>query len=207
MAPLPASPRLGFFVSHRGSNMRAIVAACQAGALKAEPALLISNNRNSAALAWASENALPAYHLSPKSEGGEDALDRAHLETLSSAGVDLIILAGYMRKIGPKVLQAYKNRILNIHPSLLPKHGGQGMYGHHVHEAVIAAGETESGVTVHLVDGDYDTGPIVAQAEVPVMPNDTPDDLAKRVLATEHKFFTETLTRIVSGEIDLDALA
>lgn len=206
MAPLPHRPRLGFFVSHRGSNMRAIVAACQNGAVQAEPALLISNNRNSAALAWAKETRLPCRHLSPKSEGGEEALDEAHLTALRDAEVDLIILAGYMRKIGPQVLQAYKNRILNIHPSLLPKYGGQGMYGHHVHEAVIAAGDADSGVTVHLVDGEYDTGPIVAQARVPVMEGDAPDDLAARVLVREHTFFAETLGRIVSGAIDLDSL-
>lgn len=206
MAPLPNRPRLGFFVSHRGSNMRAIVAACQNGALAADPALLISNNRSSAALAWAAENDLPAVHLSPKSAGGEEALDQAHLDALRDADVDLIILAGYMRKIGPKVLSTYRNRILNIHPSLLPKHGGQGMYGHYVHEAVIAAGEAESGVTVHLVDGDYDTGPIVAQATVPVMSGDSPDDLAARVLKREHTFFAETLSRVVSANIDLDSL-
>lgn len=206
MAPLPQRPRLGFFVSHRGSNMRAIVAACHDGKVQADPALLISNNRNSAALAWADETDLPCHHLSPKSEGGEDALDEAHLRALKSAQVDLIILAGYMRKIGPKVLETYKNRILNIHPSLLPKYGGQGMYGHHVHEAVIAAGDAESGVTVHLVDGDYDTGPIVSQARVPVVEGDSPDDLAARVLKREHTFFAETLGRIVSGAIDLDSL-
>jgi phosphoribosylglycinamide formyltransferase-1 len=111
-----------------------------------------------------------------------------------------------MRKIGPKVLSAFSNRILNIHPALLPKYGGQGMYGHHVHEAVVANRESESGVTVHLVDGEYDTGPIVAQATVPVLPADTPDDVAARVLVQEHLFFSETLIRIVSGEIDLDAL-
>jgi phosphoribosylglycinamide formyltransferase-1 len=186
--------------------MRAIVSACQTGALAADPALLISNNRSSAALSWAAENGLPHVHLSPKSSGSEESLDQAHLDKLQEAGADLIILAGYMRKIGPKVLSAFSNRILNIHPALLPKYGGQGMYGHHVHEAVVANRESESGVTVHLVDGEYDTGPIVAQATVPVLPADTPDDVAARVLVQEHLFFSETLIRIVSGEIDLDAL-
>lgn len=206
MTQLPQRPRLGFFVSHRGSNMRAIVSACQAGDLNAEPAILISNNRNSAALVWAAKNDLAHFHLSPKSTGSDEALDQAHLDALVDANVDLIILAGYMRKIGPKVLSAFSNRILNIHPALLPKYGGQGMYGSHVHEAVIANREAESGVTVHLVDGEYDTGPIVAQAEVPVLPADTPKDLAARVLAQEHQFFSETLVRVVSGEINLDDL-
>lgn len=206
MASLPTRPRLGFFVSHRGSNMRAIAAACQSGQLDAVPALLISNNKSSAALSWAAENNLLHYHLSPKNTGSEDFLDQAHLEALQAAEIDLIVLAGYMRKIGPKVLKAYSNRILNIHPALLPKYGGQGMYGSHVHEAVIANKESESGVTVHLVDGDYDTGPIVDQATVPVLPNDTADDLAARVLKQEHRFFSETIGRIVSGEINLDQL-
>ena len=207
MTRLPQRPRLGFFVSHRGSNMRAIVEACRTRRLNAEPALLISNNRSSAALTWAEETGLPHCFLNPKSEGSEDALDQAHLAALKEAKIDLVILAGYMRKIGPRVLTAYHRRILNIHPALLPKYGGQGLFGHHVHEAVISAGESESGVTVHLVDGDYDTGPVVAQARVPVLQGDSPDDLAARVLKTEHKFFSETLARIVSGEIDLDSLA
>ncbi|MBT5242436.1 MAG: phosphoribosylglycinamide formyltransferase [Rhodospirillaceae bacterium] len=186
--------------------MRTIVAASQDGTLKADLALLVSNNRTSAALEWAAENGLPHLHLSPRTVSSEDALDQAHLDALKEAKVDLIVLAGYMRKIGPKVLTAYANRILNIHPALLPKYGGQGMYGGRVHEAVIANGDSESGVTVHLVDGEYDTGPVVAQAKVPVLPNDTADELAKRVLAQEHRLYTDTLIRIVAGEINLDAL-
>ena len=200
MALLPQRPRLGFFVSHRGSNMRAIVSACKAGGLNAEPAVLISNNRNSAALVWAAENDLAHIHLSPKSASSDEALDQAHLDALVNANVDLVILAGYMRKIGTKVLSAFSNRILNIHPALLPMYGGQG------HKAVIANRETESGVTVHLVDDDYDTGAVVGQAKVPVLPADTPEDLGARVLAQEHLFFSETLIRIVSGEINLDDL-
>ena len=206
MAHLPERPRLGFFVSHRGSNMRAIFDACQDRRVHAEPALLISNNKSSAALAWAEVVCLSHINLSPTGAGSEEALDEAHLEALQNADVDLIILAGYMRKIGPLVLAAYANRILNIHPALLPKYGGQGMYGHHVHDAVIAARETESGVTVHLVDGSYDTGPIVDQTTVPVESDDTTETLAARVLKSEHSFFSETLARIISGDIDLDSL-
>lgn len=206
MASLPARPRLGFFVSHRGSNMRAIVAACDDGQVRADPALLISNNGSSAALSWAADRGMPHVHLSPKTSGSEEALDEAHVGALQEAGVDLVILAGYMRKIGPKVLSAYANRILNIHPALLPKYGGQGMYGQRVHDAVLAAGERESGATVHLVDGDYDTGPIVAQAKVPIQAGDTPETLAARVLKVEHTLFPETLARIASGDIDLESL-
>ena len=186
--------------------MRAIVDACNDGRVRAEPAILISNNKSSKALEWAKDAQLRHVHLSPKSEGSEQALDTAHLEVLQEAQVDLIVLAGYMRKIGPLVLQTYANRILNIHPALLPRYGGQGMYGHYVHEAVIAAGDAESGVTVHLVDSEYDTGPIVDQARVPVYAGDTAETLAARVLKVEHRFFPETIARIVSGKIDLDSL-
>ncbi len=206
MSSLPDNPRLGFFVSHRGSNMRAIVDACQDGRIQAEPALLISNNRNSAALAWAADTGLAHVHLSAKAAGSEEALDTAHVEALQGEQVDLVVLAGYMRKIGPQMIATYPNRILNIHPALLPKYGGQGMYGHHVHEAVIASGDAESGVTVHVVDGSYDTGPIVAQTKVPVEDGDTPETLAARVLKEEHHFYPATIARIVARDIDLDAL-
>jgi phosphoribosylglycinamide formyltransferase-1 len=116
---------------------------------------------------------------------------------------DLIILAGYMRKLGSMTLAEYKGRILNIHPALLPKHGGQGMYGRAVHEAVLAAHEQETGVTIRLVDAEYDQGAIVAQARVPVLDMDTVETLAQRVLETEHRFPVETLARIARGELVL----
>jgi len=142
-----------------------------------------------------------------KTTGSEEALDAAHVDVLRDADIDLVILAGYMRKIGPKLIEAYPNRILNIHPALLPKYGGKGMYGKNVHEAVIAGGDTESGVTVHLVDGGYDTGPTVAQKRVPVHKGDTVETLAARVLSEEHRLYSTTIERIASGEIDLDALS
>ena len=119
--------------------------------------------------------------------------------------VDVIILAGYMKKLGMKTLSRFEGRVLNIHPALLPKFGGKGMYGMNVHEAVIAAGEKESGVSIHIVDADYDTGPVIAQARVPVEPTDTAEILAARVLRQEHKFFPETLQNIVDGKITLHA--
>ena len=125
------------------------------------------------------------------------------LEALRDAKIDLVILAGYMKKIGPKTLVAFSNRILNIHPALLPKHGGQGMYGLRVHEAVIAAGETESGATVHLIDAEYDEGPILQQITVPVLLDDTPETLQKRVLEKEHFLYPDTLAKIARSEIKL----
>jgi phosphoribosylglycinamide formyltransferase 1 len=112
-----------------------------------------------------------------------------------------------MRKLGPVTLAAYRNRVLNIHPALLPAFGGKGFYGERVHSAVLAAGARESGPTVHLVDAQYDQGPIVAQKRVPVLEGDTAETLAARVLEQEHVLYAETLQRIATGELDLDAAA
>ncbi len=207
MPPLPARPRIGFLASHNGTNMRVIVAAMRAGALNADPAVLISNNAGSTAIAWAGENNVPWAHLSAKVTGSDEATDAAIAETLKSHGADLIVLAGYMRKLGPATLKAYHRRILNVHPALLPKFGGQGMYGAFVHEAVLKAGERETGATIHIVDGEYDHGPVVMQATVPVEPGDTAQTLAARVQAREQALYPDVLRKIISGEIDLDRLA
>jgi len=119
------------------------------------------------------------------------------LQTLQNAETDIIFLAGYMKKIAPSILQKYKGCIFNIHPSFLPKYGGVGMYGINVHKAVIEAGETETGITIHRVDPEYDTGEIVAQCTVPVLASDTAETLAARVLEREHSFLAETLSMIV----------
>ena len=196
--------RLGFMASHGGTNMQAIIDACTGGALNAAPAVVISNNSRSMALVRARGAGVPGYHLSGKTHADPD---RAVLEALRTHDVDIVILAGYMKKLGPLTLEHYRRRVLNIHPALLPKFGGQGMYGSAVHEAVLAAGEKVTGVTIHLVDECYDHGPTVAQCQVPVLRGDTVDKLAQRVLAREHEFFVETLKGIEAGEIDLDRVA
>ena len=191
--------KLGFLASHGGSNMQAIVAACRAGVLEAEPCAVVSNNSKSGALARAWEQQIAAYHLSEKTHPG--ALDEAILKVMRRHGVEVVCLAGYMKKLGAGILAAYAGRILNIHPALLPKYGGQGMYGMRVHEAVLAAGESESGATIHLVeDGEYDQGRILAQEVVPVEAGDTPELLQRRVLAVEHQLYAATLQRIARGE-------
>ena len=199
-----STPRLGFLASHNGTNMRAVVAACRDGRLAATPALLISNNHDSTALAWAAGSGLAAMHISAKTAGSEEQADAAITEGLRAQDVDLIVLAGYMRKLGPRTLAAFPRRILNAHPALLPKFGGQGMYGLHVHAAVLAARETETGVTIHVVDAVYDHGTVLAQDHVPVIPGDTPEALASRVQAREQTLFPIVLQRIISGEINLD---
>jgi len=194
---------LAFLASHNGSNMQAVIDACKSGILLAHPCLVISNNSDSQALARARREAIPALHLSAKIHPDPDQLDLAMLQAFTEHHTDLIILAGYMKKLGSRTLAAYQGRILNIHPALLPKYGGQGMYGRFVHEAVLKAGEKETGVTIHLVDEHYDHGKILAQARVQVEENDTVETLSARVLDREHSFLVETLRRIISGEIDI----
>lgn len=195
--------RLGFLASGRGSNMQAIIEACKNGKIKAEPVVVISNNATAGALEIARRESIPAFHLSNQTHPDPDLLDQAITETLQHHHADLVILAGYMKKIGPALLGAYRNRIINIHPSLLPKFGGQGMYGIHVHEAVLAAGEKTTGATVHLVEGEYDSGRILKQREVKVMPDDTPESLAARVLEAEHTLYADVLKDIIGGKIIL----
>jgi phosphoribosylglycinamide formyltransferase-1 len=194
---------IGFLASHGGSNMQAIIDACKSGKLRATPAVVISNNSDSGAIQRAITEGVPYYYLSGKTHTGPGELDEAILNTFLRHHVDIIVLAGYMKKLGPKTLSHFRGHILNIHPALLPKFGGVGMWGIHVHEAVIAAGEKESGVSIHFVDENYDTGKIIAQTRVPVMPDDTPETLAARVLVQEHILYPATLQRIVTGEIPL----
>jgi phosphoribosylglycinamide formyltransferase 1 len=197
-----ATLHLGFLASHGGSNMQAIIDACKDGGLRAKPCVVISNNSDSMALQRAKNEGIPGHHVSSHTHPG-DAEDREILRVLRLHGVDTVILAGYMKRLGPATLAAYRGRILNIHPALLPKFGGQGMYGRHVHEAVLAAGERVTGVTVHAIDERYDTGPILNQCRVPVESGDTVETLSARVLKQEHRLYVETLQMISEGKIML----
>ena len=182
--------------------MQAIIDAVNAARLHAIPCVVISNNSDSLALARARAEGIPAYHLSTRTHPEADSLDEAILQALLAHNTKVVVLAGYMKKLGPQTLRHFHGRILNIHPALLPKYGGQGMYGRHVHEAVLAAGERITGVTVHLVDDEYDHGAIIAQCEVPVCADDTVETLAERVLQREHTFYVETLQQISEGKIE-----
>ncbi|MBI2162750.1 MAG: phosphoribosylglycinamide formyltransferase [candidate division NC10 bacterium] len=197
-----ATLHLGFLASHGGSNMQAIIDACKDGRLDARPCVVISNNSDSMALQRARNEGIPCYHISGATHPGS-AEDEEILRVLRRHVVDTVILAGYMKQLGPITLNAYRGRILNIHPALLPKFGGKGMYGKRVHEAVLAAGERVTGVTIHIIDENYDTGPIINQCQVPVLPGDTADSLAARVLKHEHRLYVETLQKISDGRIRL----
>ena len=177
--------KLGFLASHGGSAARHLVAACRTGKLDAVPVALVSNNSRSPALAWAREAGLLAAHLSSAKFPDPDDLDDQITRFLVDAGADTLVLSGYMRELGPRVLSAFTGRVVNIHPSLLPRHGGRGLYGDRVHESVLASGDTESGATVHLVTAGIDEGPVLAQSRVPVLSGDTLGTLKARVQAVE----------------------
>lgn len=194
---------IGFLASHNGSNMQSIIDACKSGVLAARPVVVISNNADSGALARAKTEDIPACHLSSKSIIDETELDQTMADILSQYDTELVVLAGFMKRIGPLTLAAFAGRIINIHPCLLPKYGGQGMYGKRVHEAVIASGDKESGVTIHVVNDEYDTGAILAQQKVPVLEDDSAESLAERVLVLEHTLYVDTIARIIAGEIIL----
>lgn len=185
--------------SGRGSNFQAILTAIQQGRVpNARIALVISNNSGAGILEIARNNSLPSVHLSHRQFPTEDEFVDALLSLLSAHGVNFIVLAGYMKRIHPRVINAYRHRIINIHPALLPRHGGPGMYGHFVHEAVIAAGDRLSGATVHFVDEEYDHGSIVLQKTVSVAPEDTPGTLAAKVLEIEHEIYPEAVRRLAA---------
>lgn len=192
---------LGFLASGNGSSARAIVAAIEAGDLNARARLMVSNKKDAPALAFAAQAGIPALCIPTRSDA--DAADARLVEAMQAHGVELIVLSGYLRQLGPRTLAAYRNRVLNIHPGPLPRFGGHGMYGRRVHDAVIAAGVAESGITIHLVDEEYDRGPTLDQRSVPIEPGDTPESLEKRVTSLEPSFFVETLGRIARGEIKL----
>lgn len=192
---------LGFLASHSGTNMQAIIDNVKNGKLDANLCAVISNNSNSGALERAKKEGIPAYHISEKTHPGN--VSSKIIEIFTHHGVDTIVLAGYMKKLDSKIINHFGGRVLNIHPALLPKFGGEGMYGINVHKAVIEAGEKISGATVHLVSPEYDQGKILMQMQVEVKENDTPESLAERVLKIEHILYTEVLRKISTGEIQI----
>lgn len=189
---------LSFLASHGGSSARYLIAAMKDGRLNAEPGILITNNRDSSIFHWCLDNDFPVRHISAKSHRGEENADEAICTVLQEAGTDLVVCSGYMKHVGPRTLRAFAGRILNIHPALLPSYGGKGMYGDHVHTAVLAAGEKESGATVHVVNEQFDEGPIVLQERVPVLPDDTLETLRARVQATEPELYLRAVQKFMA---------
>jgi phosphoribosylglycinamide formyltransferase-1 len=196
---------IAVFASGRGTNFRAILSAVQAAEIpNTVIALVISNNSEAGALAIARENIIPALHISQQQFPSENEFVKTLLDTLETHHINFIALAGYMKKLPSLIIRRFRNRIINIHPALLPKYGGTGMYGKHVHEAVIANRETLSGATVHIVDEEYDHGAIVLQETVSVSANDTPETLAEKVLEIEHRLYPEALRLFAEGKVSIE---
>lgn len=194
--------KLAFLASHNGSAAHAITAACKDGTLNAQPIILISNNPDSKALNWARDLGIRSAIIN--ATNAQDP-DRAIADLLSDLEIDMVICSGYMKLIGPKTIASVHGAVLNVHPALLPKYGGQGMYGRHVHQAVFDNQDTETGITIHLVDGEYDHGKILAQKRLPVLSGESVESIEGKVKAAEPDFYIETLQKILSGEISLSS--
>ena len=193
--------RLGFLATRNGSSFRAIVEAAGSSLLKVDPKLLVTNTRAAAALEFARTKGIDAMVIPTQSDPA--SADRRLAQVMAEAKVDLIILSGYLRRLGPITLSRFQNRILNVHPGPLPKFGGEGMYGRAVHEAVLRARLDFTEITIHLVDEHYDHGAIMVRSKVAIIPGETAEDLEGRVTALEPDLFVATLRRIVSGELRL----
>ncbi len=192
--------RLAVFCSGTGSNFKALFHAIIERELPAEIVLCLSNRSQCGAVDFAKEYGIKTLHLSESQFGSHDDFARAMRSALQERQIDMILLAGYLRKIPDAVIAAYPEKIVNIHPSLLPQFGGHGMYGMRVHEAVIASGETRSGATVHFVNEEYDKGRIIMQNHVPVLPGDTAETLAERVLRCEHRLYPAALEKLLDEQ-------
>jgi phosphoribosylglycinamide formyltransferase-1 len=192
--------QVAVIASHNGSNLVALHQSSLAPGSRYRIPLVISNNSGSGALSYARENGIPARHMSGRTHVDPNELDEAMRIALVESGADLVVTAGYMRKVGPLTRKEYNDRIINIHPALLPLHGGQGMFGKAVHKAVLEAGDPVSGPSIHLLSEEYDTGKVIAQVSVPVLPADTVESLSARVLAAEHTLLPKVVQEIASGQ-------
>jgi len=195
--------KIAVFASGRGSNFRAVLEAIEEKRLNAQVTHLIAGTPGAGCIDTAREYSITHSVMARAMYKTRAEFIANLLHVLEESGAGLIVLAGYMKKIPDEVLDRYQERIINIHPALLPLFGGKGMYGMHVHEAVIEAGCKVTGVTVHFVDREYDRGPIIAQQCVPVMPHDTPADLAARVLKTEHDMLWRVIGKFAEGRVNV----
>jgi formyltetrahydrofolate-dependent phosphoribosylglycinamide formyltransferase len=193
--------RIGILLSGkgRGSNMQVLIDATRDGRIPGEVVLVVSTSPGAPALERAKAAGVAATLVPAADFPTPDELDVALADAFQQAGADLICLAGYMRLLGPAFLSRFPWRVLNVHPALLPAFGGRGFYGRRVHEAVLASGARQSGVTIHFVDDEYDHGPILLQQAVPVEPEDTVETLARRVLCAEHEAYPAAVRLVAEG--------
>ncbi len=198
--------RVGVLASGGGTNLQSILDNCAAGRIDAEVVIVISDIE-CGALARARKAGIPAEHIDRRDKDrypNREVFDRAVLERLQAHNAELVCLAGYLRIMTRELVDAFANRMMNIHPALLPSFGGQGMWGHHVHQAVLDYGCKVSGCTVHFVSLDTDGGPIILQRAVPVEEDDTPETLAARILPHEHALFSEAIQLFAEGRLKID---
>lgn len=189
--------RVGFLASHNGTAIRAILEKSEASTVQILPVVLITNNTAPPCREIAEELGFPSYVIN-KASVGEGLIDLNIRDCLIKHKAEYVVLAGYMKKLGLETLKAYPEKILNSHPALLPKFGGQGMYGHFVHDAVIAAQELETGVTIHFASEEYDTGPVIYRERIPVLENETADSLAERVKQLEPYAYIRAIEKLVT---------
>lgn len=190
---------LGFLISGGGRTLQNFIDVIGRGELDARIRVVVSSNRRAQGLERAHAAGIPTVVIERRKFETQEAFSEAITAVLLEHQVELVILAGFLQLyLFP---ERYRNRVLNIHPALLPKYGGRGMYGHHVHEAVLAAGETESGCSVHIADHEYDHGPVVLQKKVPVYPDDTPETLAARVFEAEKEAYPEAVRMFAEGRV------
>ncbi len=192
---------IGFMASYNASGMVSVLEAIESDGLRIKPTVLICNNKDANALKNAKKYDLATYHLSQKTHENSDDLDEAICAVLEKHNVDLLLLSGYMKKLGSKTLSKFHYKILNIHPSLLPKFGGKGMYGDHVHAAVLENKEKETGATVHIVTKEYDQGPIINQKKVSLTDHETVESIRIKVQQIEAPLYVDTLKGIISKNI------
>jgi phosphoribosylglycinamide formyltransferase-1 len=200
-APLRAPLRYAVLASGGGSNFQALLDRAATGDLSAQAVFVASNNSTAPALDKARAAGIPAYHVSAKTEGSEEGVAARLLALLDEYKSDLLVLAGYMKKVPDAVLKRMKNRVINIHPALLPEFGGAGMYGQHVHEAVVRAGKAISGMTIHMVNEHYDEGQAILQHRVAIPAGTNAVEVGKRVLALEHDSYWRVLKAFAEGDI------
>ncbi|MEW5795505.1 MAG: phosphoribosylglycinamide formyltransferase [Candidatus Zixiibacteriota bacterium] len=196
--------RLAVFISGGGTGLQAIIDAAARGELCADVVWVVSSTNKAFGLERAKKAGIETFVFRLQKYGSPDEAAADLLAKLKERSIEYIALAGYLKLLPVEIVRAYPGRIVNIHPGLLPRYGGPGMYGHYVHEAVLASGDKESGPTVHLVDEVYDHGRILEQVRVPVLPDDTPETLAARVLIEEHKLYPKVIDNLIKGKYRLD---
>ncbi|GAB5465636.1 MAG: phosphoribosylglycinamide formyltransferase [Candidatus Kapaibacteriales bacterium] len=195
--------KIGFFASGGGSNVEAILKNINMGEVPAEAKFIISNNSQAGVAEKAEKYGVPFHHISSKTHPEPEALAFEMIDLIEAYDVELIVLAGYIKKLPDEVIEHMKGKVINIHPSLLPKFGGQGMYGMNVHRAVVEAGETMTGCTVHQVSDEYDEGRILGRCRTMIEPGDSAETVAQKVLRCEHELYSIVIGQIAKGQLKI----